>query len=73
MIPAQVTREIINEGIPSTFESLHGGAALALKDINPSELLEFTNFSGLLTGLCMSAFTHDHLGTWIFSIFSDKS
>ena len=49
VIPAQVTREIINEGIPSTFESLHGGAALALKDINPSEVLEFTNFSGLPT------------------------
>ena len=35
VIPAQVTREIINEGIPSTFESLLGGAALALKDKNP--------------------------------------
>ena len=46
VIPAQVTREIINEGIPSTFESLLVGAALALKDKNPSEVHEFTNFSG---------------------------
>ena len=47
VIPAQVTREIISEGIPSTFASLLGGAALALKDKNPSEVLEFTGFSGL--------------------------
>ena len=47
MIPAQVTREIISEGIPSTFAALLGGAALALKDTNPSEVPEFTGFSGL--------------------------
>ena len=46
VIPAEVTRNIILEGVPSTFESISRGATIAIRSKNPSEVLDITGFSG---------------------------
>ena len=46
VIPAEVTRNIILEGVPSTFESLSRGATIAIRDKNPSEVPDITGFFG---------------------------